>query len=238
MLLDRRAVRVHGNGLAQTFAQRVVAIHTDHGAEDNKEFDVRYTPGSEDVEIREARIYRRSQAGELEVLEAADRDDEDLSEPWYGLYYDNRAEIVRFEGLRAGDVLEVQYVIEDVSAENQMADYFGDLETIAESLPKQQWDYTLLAPTSRPIYSNTPRVPGLARETKVQGDERVYNFSARAIAAVDAEPAMPGLAEIAPYLHVSTYATWDDVGAWYWRLVEDQLTPDDDLRRAARAEKL
>ncbi len=235
VLLDRRAVRVHKNGLAQTFAQRVVAIHTDHGAEDNKEFDVRYTPGSEDVEIREARVYRRSQAGELEVLEAAERDDEDLSEPWYGLYYDNRAEIVRFDGLRAGDVLEIQYVIEDVSAENEMADYFGDLETIAESLPKQQWDYTLLAPTSRPIYSNTPRVPGLARDAKVQGDERVYSFSARAIAAVDAEPAMPGLAEIAPYLHVSTYATWDDVGAWYWRLVEDQLTPDDDLRRAARA---
>ncbi|HSZ82415.1 MAG TPA: transglutaminase domain-containing protein, partial [Polyangia bacterium] len=95
--------------------------------------------------------------------------------------------------------------------------------------------YTLLAPTGRPIYSNSPRVPGLARDTKVQGDERIYSFSARAVAAVDAEPAMPGLAEIAPYLHVSTYATWDDGGAWYWRLVEDQLTPDDDLRRAARA---
>ena len=32
---------------------------------------------------------------------------------------------------------------------------------------------------------------------------------------------MPGYAEVAPYLHVSTYASWDDVGRWYWRLVED-----------------
>ncbi len=234
VLLDRRVVRVHKNGLAQTFAQRLVAIRTDHGAEDNKEFDVRYTPGSEDVEIRQARIYRRGAAGALDVLEAAERDDEDLSEPWYGLYYDNRAEIVRFEGLRAGDVLEVQYVIEDVSAENQLADYFGDLETIAEGIPKRQWDYTVIAPATRPIYSNTPRVPGLARAVKEQGDERVYTFSARDVAAIESEPAMPGLAEVAPYLHVSTYATWDEVGAWYWRLVEDQLTPDDDLRRAAR----
>ena len=235
VLLDRRVVRVHGNGLAQTFAQRLVAIHTDHGAEENKEFDVRYTPGSEDVEIRQARVYRRAPTGALEVLEAAERDDEDLSEPWYGLYYDNRAEIVRFEGLRAGDVLEVQYVIDDVSAENQMADYFGDFQTLAESIPKRLWDYTLIAPASRPIYSNTPRVPGLARDTKEQGGERVYTFAARDVAAVDAEPAMPGLAEIAPYLHVSTYATWEDVGTWYWRLVEDQLAPDDELRRAARA---
>jgi transglutaminase-like putative cysteine protease/Flp pilus assembly protein TadD len=238
VLLDRRVVRVHANGLAQTFAQRLVAVRTDHGAEENKEFDVRYTPGSEDVEIRQARVYRRGAGGAdapLEVLEAAERDDVDLSEPWYGLYYDNRAEVVRFEGLRAGDVLEIQYVVEDVSAENQMADYFGDLQTIAESVPKRRWEYTLLAPASRPIYSNTPRLPGLARSVTESGGERVYAFAARDVAAIDAEPAMPGLAEIAPYLHVSTYASWDDVGAWYWRLVEEQLVADEDLRRAARA---
>jgi len=238
VLLDRRVVRVHTNGLAQTFAQRLVAVRTDHGAEENKEFDVRYTPGSEDVEIRQARVYRRGPGGPdapFEVLEAAERDDVDLSEPWYGLYYDNRAEVVRFEGLRAGDVLEIQYVVEDVSAENQMADYFGDLQTIAESVPKRRWEYTLLAPASRPIYSNTPRVAGLSRSVTEAGGERAYAFAARDVPAIDAEPAMPGLAEIAPYLHVSTYASWDDVGAWYWRLVDEQLVADDDLRRAARA---
>jgi transglutaminase-like putative cysteine protease/Flp pilus assembly protein TadD len=235
VLLDRRVVRVHRNGLAQTFSQRIVAIRTEHGAEDEKELEVRYTPGNEDVEIRQARIYRKSAGGELQVLEAADRDDVDLSEPWYGLYYDNRAEVVRFSGLHAGDVVEVQYVVEDVSAENQMADYFGDLATIAEQSPKQRWDYTLIAPKSRPIYSNAPHVAGLARAVKEEGDERVYTFAARDVPAIDVEPAMPGITEIAPYLHVSTYASWDEVGAWYWRLVAEQLAADDDLRRAARA---
>jgi cellulose synthase operon protein C len=235
ILLDRRVVRVHRNGLSQTFAQRILAIRTEHGAEENKEFYVRYTPGSEDVEIRQARLYRRGTGGQVEVLEAADRDDQDLSEPWYGLYYDNRAEVVHFEGLRAGDVLEVQYVVEDVAAENLMADYFGDLQTIAEGIPKRLWEYTLIAPATRPIYSNTPRVPHLARSVTEQGDERVYAFSARDVAALDTEPAMPGLAEVAPYLHLSTYASWEDVGRWYWHLVEEQLTPDDDLRRAARS---
>jgi transglutaminase-like putative cysteine protease/tetratricopeptide (TPR) repeat protein len=238
VLLDRRVVRVHRNGLAQTFAQRIVAVRTEHGAEENKEFDVRYTPGNEDVEIRQARVYRRRAGGAgevLDVLEAAEREDVDLSEPWYGLYYDNRAEIVRFEGLHAGDVLEVQYVLEDVSAENQMADYFGDLQTIAETIPKRRWEYTLIAPSGRPIHSNTPRVPGLASTVTEKAGERVYTFSASDIAAIDAEPAMPGLAEVAPYLHVSTYSTWDEVGTWYWRLVEEQLAPDDELRRAARA---
>jgi tetratricopeptide (TPR) repeat protein len=234
VLLDRRVVRVHRNGLSQTFAQRLVEILTDHGAEENKEFYVRYTPGSEEVEIRQARIYRRGPAGGVEVVEATDRDDEDLSEPWYGLYYDNRAEVVRFEGLRAGDVLEIQYVVDDVSNENQLADYFGDLQLIAEAIPKRRWDYTIIAPASRPLYTNTPRLPRLTRQVSDEGEDRVYRFAAEGIPKIDVEPAMPGLAEVAPYLHVSTYASWADVGSWYWRLVEQQLAPDDELRRAAR----
>ena len=234
VLLDRRVVRVHRNGLARTFAQRVVEVLTERGAEDNKEFEVHYTPGSEEVDIRQARIYRRDARGGLEVLEATERDDEDLSEPWYGLYYDNRAEVVRFEGLRAGDVLEIQYLVDDVSNENQMADYFGDLQFVAEKIPKRRWDYTLIAPVSRPIHANMPRVPRLEQKTTVDGGEQVYRFAASDIAKVDAEPAMPGTAETAPYLHVSTYASWAEVGAWYWQLVEDQLTADDDVRRTAR----
>ena len=59
VLLDRRVVRVHRNGLSRTFAQRIVEVRTERGAEENKEFAVHYTPGSEEVEIRQARVYRR-----------------------------------------------------------------------------------------------------------------------------------------------------------------------------------
>jgi transglutaminase-like putative cysteine protease/Flp pilus assembly protein TadD len=234
VLLDRRVVRVHKNGLSRTFAQRVVEVLTERGAEENKEFDVHYTPGSEEVDVRQARIYRRDARGGLEVLEATDRSDEDLSEPWYGLYYDNRAEVVRFEGLRPGDVVEIQYVVDDVGSENQMADYFGDLQYVAESIPKRRWDYTLIAPVSRQIHANQPRVARLVEKTEVEGNDRVYSFAATDVAKIDAEPAMPGTAETAPYLHVSTYATWSEVAAWYWHLVEDQLAADDDVRRTAR----
>jgi len=235
VLLDRRVVRVHRNGLSRTFAQRVVEIRTERGAEENKEFAVHYTPGTEEVDIRQARIYRRDSGGEVQMLEASDRGDQDLSEPWYGLYYDNRAELVRFDGVRPGDVLEIQYLVDDVASENQLADYFGDLQIVAETIPKRRWEYTLIAPVSRAMHTNTPRVPGLERRESVDGDERITSFVARNVAKVDAEPAMPGIAEVAPYLHVSTYASWQDVGTWYWHLVEDQLTPDDELRRVARS---
>jgi transglutaminase-like putative cysteine protease/Flp pilus assembly protein TadD len=234
VLLDRRVVRVHRNGLSRTFAQRVVQVLTERGAEENKEFAVHYTPGREEVDIRQARVYRRNARGDLTTLEATDRSDEDLSEPWYGLYYDNRAEVVRFEGLRPGDVVEIQYLVDDVGSDNQMADYFGDLQFVGETIPKRRWDYTLIAPVSRPIYANVPRLPRLDRQVTVEGNDRVYRFAARDVAKVDAEPAMPGIGETSPYLHVSTYASWNDVGAWYWRLVEESLTADDEVRRTAR----
>jgi cellulose synthase operon protein C len=234
VLLDRRVVRVHRNGLSRTFAQRVVQILTERGAEENKEFAVHYTPGREEVDVRQARVYRRDARGELTTLEATDRSDEDLSEPWYGLYYDNRAEVVRFEGLRPGDVVEIQYLVDDVGSDNQMADYFGDLQFIGETIPKRRWDYTLIAPVSRPIHTNVPRLPRLDRQVSVEGSDRVYRFAAREVAKIDAEPAMPGVGETSPYLHVSTYGSWSDVGAWYWRLVEESLVADEEVRRTAR----
>ena len=209
---------------------------TDRGAEDNKQFYVRYTPGVEEVEIRQARIFRRGADGQVQILDAGERDDEDLSEPWYGLYYDNRAEVVRFEGLRAGDVLEVQYLIDDVSAKNQLADYFGDLQFIAEEVPKQRWDYTLIGPTDRAFYTNTPRLPR-PRAAGERGGRRAGAAVRGARRRQDRAPSrrMPGYTEVAPYLHVSTYASWHEVGAWYWRLVEEQMVPDDSIRKAARS---
>jgi hypothetical protein len=41
----------------------------------------------------------------------------------------------------------------------------------------------------------------------------------------------PPWGETLGHVHVSTYKTWDDMGRWYWGLVKDQLTADDEVRR-------
>jgi transglutaminase-like putative cysteine protease/tetratricopeptide (TPR) repeat protein len=233
VLLDRHVTRVHSNGLADTFVQRIVHLRTDRTARDNQEVLVRYVPGEQEVEIREARIFRRTVGGEIEVSQASGRDDRDLSEPWYGLYYDARAEVVSFDNLRADDVIEVQYTVADVSYQNDMADYFGELAVIGDVLPKRSWDYTLIAPTQRSFYFNQPNVPGLSRQVERQGDDLVYRWAASNVARVDVEPAMPGLTEVAPYLHISTYQSWQEVGRWYWSLVLDQLQSDPTIKKVA-----
>ncbi len=234
VLMEKHVVRVHRNGLSEVFAQRLVEVRTERGARDNQEFYVRYTPGNQEIEIRRAQILRRGPDGEVEISEATARDDRDLSEPWYGLYYDNRAEVVSFEGLRAGDVLHIEYTVADVSAENAMADYFGDLQYIAESIPKRRWEYVLVGPRERSFHFNEPRLSGLVRKKEERGGDVVHRLQAKDVPKIDAEPSMPGWAEVTPYVHVSTYKSWEDVGRWYWHLVRDQLLPDEAVRRAAR----
>ena len=233
IILDRTVVRVHGNGLAERFVQHVVQVRSERAARENQETWVRFEPGRQEVEIRKARVLRRGAGQAIEISEATGRDERDLSEPWYGLYYDTRAEIVGFENLRAGDVVEVQYTVADEGYGNEFADYFGDFEMIADSLPTRRWDYTLIAPKARTFYFNPPRVPDLGPKTETRGDDVLYKFEARNVPRIESEPAMPGFAEIAPYLHVSTYRTWEDVGRWYWNLVADQMQDDGTLAKAA-----
>lgn len=235
VILDRTVVRVHGNGLAERFVQRLVHLRTDRAANDSQETWVRYEPGRQEVEIRKARVFRKGKDGALEISEATARDERDLSEPWYGLYYDSRAEVVVFENLRAGDLVEVQYSLADVAYSNELSDYFGDFELIADSFPTRRWDYTLIAPKGRALYFNSPLAAGVSSGTETRGDETVYKFSAENVARVESEPAMPGIAEIAPYLHVSTYKSWQEVGRWYWNLVVDQMQDDGTLTKAALA---
>jgi transglutaminase-like putative cysteine protease len=225
---------VHQNGLADRFVQRVVHLRTERAARDGQHMEVRHVPGRQEVEIRQARVLRRSPGGGLDAWEATGRDERDLSEPWYGLYYDARAEVVLFEGVRAGDVVELQYTVSDVAQANDMADYFGDLELIAGVKPTRRWDYTLIAPAARTFHFNPARLPGLRHESERRGAEVIHRFVAEDVARIDLEPAMPGFAEVAPYLHVSTYRDWNEVGRWYWNLVADQLHADAALARAAR----
>ena len=233
VLLDHTVVRVHGNGLAERFVQRLVHARTERAARDSRETRVHFEPGRQEVEIRKARILRAAPGGGLEISEATGRDEESLSEPWYGLYYDSRAAVVSFENLRAGDVVEVQYTVEDVGYRNDLADYFGDFEIVADVWPTRRWDYTLIAPATRAFYFNRPHWPGIGPEREVRGAEVRYRFAASKVPRVESEPAMPGFAEVAPYLHVSTYKTWEDVGRWYWSLVRDQMQDDGTLKKAA-----
>jgi tetratricopeptide (TPR) repeat protein/transglutaminase-like putative cysteine protease len=229
-LLDLEVTQVHDNGLSETFAQRLILILDERGAREQVDQVIRYTPDTQSVEVRVARVHRV----DGQTVEAAGRDDRDLSEPWYSTYYDVRGLAVRMPALKPGDVVEIQHVISDIGRRNLFADYFGTVHFMAEDIPRLHSEYVLVTPRARAFHFNAPRLPGLRREEKVAGDRRIYRFSAADVPRVELEAGMPGWSESAPYIHVSTYRTWGEVAAWYYGLIKEQLVADDAIRAAVR----
>ncbi len=219
VLLDSSVTRVHPNGLSETYQQRVVEILDERGAREESEADIRYTPDTQSVEIRAARVYKRSG----EVVEATSTAERDVSEPWYGLYYDVKAELIEFDALEPGDVIDVEYVVSDTARRNMFADYFGDLHLLQEEIPRLETRYVLIAPKGKTLYFNKPRLAKVERTEETRGDDTIYTFRADDVPKVDAEPGMPGFTDVAAYVHVSTYKSWQDVATWYRGLVAEQL---------------
>ena len=231
VLYDQEVTRVHSNGLSETFQQRVIEILDSRGAREQGDFDIRFTPDTQSVELRAARVHRP----DGEVIEAVSTEEQNVSEPWYGMYYDVRAQTIRFSALQPNDVIDVEYVIADVARRNMFADYFGDLHFFQEAeMPRVEQRYVLIAPKSRTLYFNTPRMAGLARTDETVGDEKIYKFTVAGAPKLESEPGMPGFSELAGYVHVSTYRTWEDVSVWYQGLIKSQLEPSSAITAAVK----
>ncbi|MEM1414845.1 MAG: DUF3857 domain-containing protein [Myxococcota bacterium] len=230
VLQDLTVNTVYGNGLGSSFHQLATQIHDEEGARSNRTHSIAYDPGSQRVDIRLARVHRADGSR----LEATQLFEQPLGEPWYRIYYDTRAAVVVFPDLEPGDVVELRWRVDDVAHRNLFADYYGDLRFLQGFAPRAHVEYVLLAPESRELFFGTPELPGLERTEEVREGQRITRYVAEDVPALRDEPSMPGMTELAPYLHVSTYATWSEVGAWWWGLVQDQLAMDQGLARTTR----
>ena len=225
-VLHRRiAVRVLPNGLSERLDHRIIRVLDDRGVRSQAVQAIVFDPDESYVDVRRARVRRVDGT----VVELGAPRVMSLTEAGYRMYYDQRQQIVEFNGLRVGDVLEVAFVRRDVAARNKFDDYFGDLVAIDAVEPQRRVEVIYEAPASRPLRFNLPV------ERAESGDSVVYRYAASDLPGIRPEANMPGWTEVAAYLHVSTYGSWDAVGRWYWGLVREQLAVDAKIRAGVAA---
>lgn len=231
-LVDLHVTSVFPNGLASRFHQVVYQPLTDAAAAESREYEFSYESDSETVQLRAARVYRTDGHIDEAIESGAGAMADD---PALAIYTSARSYYVRFPRLEPGDVVEIQYRVEDVAQRNAFADYFGEVVYLQGSESIGRSEYVLMTPKSRTFHFNEPHVPGLKRAMEEKGDERVFDFVALDVPAVQQEALQPSWAEVLGHVHVSTYASWDEMGKWYWGLVHDQLAADDEVRRRAES---
>jgi tetratricopeptide (TPR) repeat protein len=229
-LVDLQVTTVFPNGLANRFHQVVYQPVTDAAAAASREYEFTYENDSEAVQLRAARVYRKDGQVDEAIESGAGAMADD---PALMMYTSARSYYVRFPRLEPGDIVEVQYRVEDVAPRNEFADYFGEVVYMQSAEPIGVSEYVLMTPKSRTFYFNQPRLPGLKTSIQERDDQRIYHFRAVDVPSMEQEAMQPPWAEVLGHVNVSTYKTWEDMGRWYWGLVRDQFVPDDEVRQRA-----
>jgi tetratricopeptide (TPR) repeat protein len=221
---------VFPNGLATRFRQVVFQPLTDEAAAGSRQYAFSYQADKQTVQLRAAKVYRKD--GKID--EAIESGESNANDPGLAMYTSTRTFYIQFPRLEPGDVVELRYRVEDVAVRNEIADYFGEVEYMGTDEPVSASEWVLITPKGRNFQVNAASVPGLQQEAKEQGDQRILRFWADKVEPLAGEPVMPPWAELLPHVHVSTFKSWDEVGAYYWGLARDQLDVDDEVRKKVK----
>ncbi|MFZ5895803.1 MAG: DUF3857 domain-containing protein [Myxococcota bacterium] len=228
VLRDLNVTTVFENGLSSQFHQIVFQPLTDGAAAQDRQYAFGYEADRQVVQLRGAKVYRKN--GKID--EAIEWGEGPADDPTIAMYTSARTFYVQLPRLDAGDVVELRYRIDDVTPRNEFADYFGDVEYMGGRDPLSNAEYVLITPNSRKILVDA-QVPGLEQSTQKGDRATIHRFFAKQVARIQPEPAMPPASEVLPFIHVSTYQNWKDLGRWYWGLVKDQFDLDDETRQLA-----
>ncbi|MCS6856562.1 MAG: DUF3857 domain-containing protein [Sandaracinaceae bacterium] len=228
VLEDLTVNTVYENGLGSRFRQFVARVLDEEGARALRTHVVPFDPEVQRVSLRMARVYRNNR-----IIESARTTEHMVGEGPYRIYYDMREFVITLPNLEPGDVVELRYRIDDVAERNRFHDYFGDLHFFQGAVPIERMRYILIGPKNKQFYFHRPKISHEFKE-QIQGDHKVYTFIADRISALHPEEGMPGPTETRPYLHLSTYQNWEEVGRWWWGLIRDQLEADERIKEKVR----
>lgn len=223
VLLSNEVVKVQPNGLASRYVQRVVKVLQRGAVRPLSYFSIPFDPDRQEVRVLQAYILKPDGSKVHANIGYTDW----ISNPSYRMYYRNRNLVLSFPSLNEGDEIWTEFKVSDVGEANEYGKYFGDITLFGGPLKIVEKHYTLILPKSFPLYMHEEKMSSEPMVLTV-GDETVYRWIMRNLPRLKREPGMPGMTEVVPYLHISTFNTWDAMGKWYADFIGDQwaLTPE------------
>lgn len=217
ILLDNTFVLVEKSGLSSRYFQFAAKVQSNYGAQVLSSFPITFDPDYQEVRIIEATAKRKDGT----KLRAESYTTSYLSDPKYQLYYRNRQLILSFSGLKKGDVVSIEYIITDRGESNTYGNYFGDFTAFQANFPILNKIYTLKVPENFNISHKGVGIDVEPIIVKSSGFA-VYRWHKKDIPNLKSEAYSPGFSEIAPYLHISTFKGWEELGKWYSAFIKDQ----------------
>ena len=222
---NNTVTKVAANGQSSVYHQLEYQILDDQGASEMPFYDFSYSPLRQKAEVIKAEVVSGDQTIPLTRFRRYR-----ISDEAYRMYYDVIGVRIEFPTLKKGDIVRIEYRIDDVDDTNIFGDYFGDLHYFAGNYPVKRMSYTLIMPQNRKIHYHVEKMEPEFTQ-RLDGNNKVYTWTRDDISSYEAESNMPGLDTYLPYVGVSTFDDWQHMARWYKELIEDQLNLDNDTKK-------
>jgi hypothetical protein len=219
-LLDQRVIHVHRDATALRYVHQVVRVENEEGARLLDVFRVRSFPGEQSVRFLVARVLHPD--GKIDQASfGRDARSTELA----------RRGIADLPRLEPGDVVDIEYRHDDL-AQSFFGNYFGLMHLFGSpSGATRRAILTLEHPRELALHIHARGLPDAVRPTAEElGENLRRTWELADLDAVVSEPGMPAYREVLPALEITTYASWDAFGAWWWNLIRHQLEPSPELR--------
>ena len=230
--VDQKITFVYPDGLSSTYHQQVYDVLTRDGAKALSYIPLYYTPGEEELEV-DMVLVTKEDGTTRSIFER--QESSAVADESYRMYYDYHQVALGVQELSKGDRLEVRYRISEVSQSNYFDNHFGDVWFLQSDVPKRYTRYVLIVPEDRALYFREPQSGQTIREEQREGGRVTYIFTTEDVPGYMSEVNMPGVAEVADYLHVTTFADWGAVARWYWNLASEQWVVDREIEKVVRS---
>jgi hypothetical protein len=136
---------------------------------------------------------------------------------------DLREVTVVFPNLEVGDAIEILVHME---FEPLVENGYNGFHIVQDISPVVETSVTIVGPASMPLKHAVKGGELEFAETEAEG-KRTYEWRGENLPQIDPEPAMPGLAQVATRIVVSTVQTWADLSRYLWAMSDEKCVAEE-----------
>ncbi|MEI6236217.1 MAG: DUF3857 domain-containing protein [Planctomycetota bacterium] len=228
-ILNQEVIRVNPNGSTSRMIHIVGKVLRPAGVRDLNQHYIYYEPGRQTVDILRAAVITPD-GRELARAVINDRSTSAAMGVQTLIYDEHHLKHVTFNNLEPGSIIDFQYTIRD-SGDNIYGDYFSDSFYFNDGHPSMRSEYVLDYPKTLAVQTHTlnTKTP-LQRLQSKDANREVLKWETKELPGVEHEFAMPPVVDSLPQVQVSTMASWQEVGTWFWNLAKEQVVVNDEMR--------
>ena len=226
-LIDEAKQVIRADGSWTLITHRAAKIFNERGR-DIANVHISYNSAFETIKILRARTIRKD-GGVVNVPAEEMREISPFS--GYSMYSSIKSRVLVMPAIEDDCIIDYEW---QISGRNHiMPSQFWTIWYFQSQEPVALSRYTLEVPAGRTfkrILNNMNITPIVTND----GKTATYVWEGGSYPEIIPEPYMPSLVEICPWLELSSVESWNDVAAWYWKLIEPRMKSTPEINQAVR----